>query len=363
MPTSLIGRMLYPEPFWSTAALTSTARTLLINATNDRGAWIVQAPKAGVLHSFEIRLSTVSDQADNGLRFSFQSLVTTTGVPDTTPSQFRVLTGTLTSNTWIAPPGILTDDGTDMGTPRTVVAGEWFACVIDFASFVTGDAISLVMGIANGQNVTTPMYIADSSTGTYGAKEACQMTLAVKYNDGSYAVFPFGAVMPTLTWTNTAFNVDSSGADEWGTRFKLPAKLTSDGWWTRINVSGDFTINLYNAAGSVVRSTVVDKDYIHNTQGWICHGFWNEGPIELEADTVYRLVITPTTTSNVTVSRAAVNASGLMAAIPGGVEWYTTNRINGGSWTDITTERTIMGLSISQVPSGAVGTSHGFFTG
>ena len=94
-----------------------------LNASADKYAFIVQCPKAGTLDTFEWRTGAVTNNPDNGIRCSFQTVDATTGYPDGVQDQYRDITGTISANTWQVP-GLITSDGTDVGTKRTATHHE-----------------------------------------------------------------------------------------------------------------------------------------------------------------------------------------------------------------------------------------------
>ena len=117
-----------------------------MNASGDRVALIFMAPKAGKIDRVSFRTGT--SHVLNGasvVRFSLQDTTITGNVrhPDGTQDQFRdhdntLLTGiNVTVNT-----GLITDDGTDTGTKRTVALGDIIAVVVEYQTFTAGDSIA-----------------------------------------------------------------------------------------------------------------------------------------------------------------------------------------------------------------------------
>lgn len=332
--------------------------TITLNASGDRIGFIIQVPKAGTLDWFEWRAGAVGNNPDNGMRLSFQTVDVTTGFPDTASDQFRDIPGPFSANTWQTP-GLMTSDGTDIGVKRTVTQGEFIACVVDFGSFVVSDSIGIsVRSLALADSLTNiGSYVADASTGTYAKSTSVTPILALKYSDGTYAYFP--GVLPILATNTNAFN-SGSMPDERALRFKIPVKCRAIGAWLTLDVDGTVDIILYDNASNVLASISLDPDIRGTTASTHITVFFTTS-VTLEAATVYRLAIKPTSVTNVTNSEFTVNAAGLMAATEGGAELYGSSRTDAGAWTDSTTTRPIMGILIDGIDV-ATATSGGAYT-
>lgn len=315
---------------------------ITLNASGDRLGFVIQCPKAGTLDWFEYCLSTVANNPDNGMRSSFQTVDAATGNPDGTQSQFRDITGTFTSNTWKVPPGVMTDDGTDVGVKRTVVAGEMLACVIDFVSFTASDSISFATLSVNsgGQQIVTNQYVADASTGTYAKSTTTLPILALKYSDGTYAEFDV-PIWPLLTLNARTFN-NASTPDERALRFQVPLPCRCAGAWIRMDLDNAADVVLYDAASSVLATASLDPDIRSVNGGVPFKVLWTA--VDLAASTTYRLAIKPTTGSSIITYDFDVNAAALMACVSGGAGFYGSTRTDAGAWTDTTTQRPVMGL-------------------
>lgn len=329
--------------------VTLTAFTL--NAAGDKLAFIVQVPKDGVLDWFEVRIGAIGNAPDNGVRFSFQDIDATTGFPDGGVDQFAVKASP-SANTWTTPDNVMTNDGTGGGTKRTVAAGEYLGCVIDYSSFVASDSFE----VTTPNHATGPWsnnYTADGSTGTY-AKATRPPMLALKYNDGSYAEFPLPILPMSAAGTATTFN-NGSTPDERALRFQVPVSCRCIGAWFLADGDGNADIVLYDNGGSVLASASIDLD-IRETTG-VKHYFVYWDPQTLSAATTYRIAIKPTSATSLTVYQFTVASNGLLAAVPGGIQWYLSTRTDGGSFSDTTTIRPMMGLIIDGYETGSGGSS------
>jgi len=328
-----------------------------LNAAGDKLGFVLRVPKSGTLDWFEFRVGTVSDNPNNGLRLSFQDISLVDGFPDGSVDQFVVEAGPFSSNTWITPSAVMTDDGTPGGVKRVVVAGDLLGCVVDFSSFVAGDSIG-ISALSLSDSVFDTFYTANGVTGTY-AKALNPPTLALKYNDGTYAEFPLG-ISPILTIvTHSTFNTGST-PDEIALRFKVPVSMRIVGAWVRADDEGDADIILYDVADNILASTSIDPNVRAQTGIGVSFVYFDT-PITLLANTEYRLSVLPTSATNLIIYSFTLNSAALMAAVNGGVELYSSVRTDAGAWTDDTAIRPIMGLVIDGIDVAAGGGSEHSF--
>lgn len=336
------------------------AATGAINASGDRVAFVVRVPKTGTLDWFEFRTATVSNNPDNGLRLSFQDVDMSNGNADGVQDQFFDYNpGSFSSNTWITPSQVLTNDGTSGGTKRSVTAGQYLACVIDFASFTASDSLgfSLVTSNTSVYDGSQDMYHLDGSAGTY-TRGGNQPIMALKYSDGTYGEFPTLAMGPFLTFNTRTFNSGST-PDERALRFQVPVSMRVKGFWVRLDPDAAVDVILYDNADNVLGSNSYDPDVRVQTNGAPFFGYF--APVTLTANTTYRLSVKPTSGSNISIYDFDVTANSRLGAVPGGIEWYSSTRTDAGSWSDTTTNRPYMGLLFDGVDVSAGGGSGGSF--
>ena len=110
------------------AAMPSTAPAFIsvftLTASTHKVAWVIRAPKTGTLNRFGVRLGTVANTPDNGIRFSFQDVTISTGAPDEVQDQFADVTTGLVTDAWCEPTTFLGASGTGSGAKRSVTAGD-----------------------------------------------------------------------------------------------------------------------------------------------------------------------------------------------------------------------------------------------
>lgn len=357
MAITTIPMITYPGSMPCQATPGSTNSVL--NAVNDKMAFVFQCPKAGTLDKAVFEVANVANQPDNGIRVSFQDVDPSTGHPDGVQDQYRDITGVIATGWQV--PGLMTSDGTDTGTKRTVTRGQLIAVVIEFVSFVASDSIAIGWyGFGTHIGFRSPPYISNAQTGTY-AKDAQGMPMVgLLYSDGTYAVTPNGP-HPGIP-TQISYNSGTALADEYALRFKVPFKCRMRGVYHVTDADNNPDLVLYDASSSVIDTmSFVSAIRSSGFGGHYTH-LWPNGPHTLDANTVYRISLKPGA-SNVVHWSWLVPSSGWLAAMPGGVEWYLSRRVNAGSWTDVQTQVPWASLILDGIEftsAGGSGGSHPF---
>jgi len=337
------------------------AGNITINAVNDKFAFIFPVPKSGTLDKFECRIVTVGDNPNNGLRFSFQNISATSPDPDGTQDQFRDMTGTITTG-WKVP-GLLTSDGTDGGVKRTVVAGDLLCCVVEFVSFVAGDSVTFAQLTNGGVSIPNNLYVNSAATGTYVPNTSNSPCVALLYDDGTYAQFNF-ICWPVIAIEEATFNSGST-PDEKGGKFTLPAEMQTVGFWMIADIDSVADVVLYDSVDGVIDTFSLDPDLRSLTATAVFAGYWPGGPHTLTAGATYRIVLKPTSGSNVILNILQLAGAAYRACLPLGTDWQYTNRTNAGAWSDDTTRLPSFGLLIDGVtltPSGGGGSAAPFIS-
>jgi len=345
-----------PIPMPGLYAIGATAyATTTIDATAEKVAWIFQVPRTGTLEWFEFRIGTFT-QCTNGLRLSFQDVSVTAGEPDGTLDQFCDITSGLAANTWQTPPHALTHDGTGGGTKRSVTAGQWLACVVQFVSFAASDSllVSRTLSPATDSSMYAIDFVASWTT------RPGPLVLALKYSDGTYSpvsTYPSG---PWKTLNTQTFNSGST-PDERGIVFVLPMAMRVVGAWLRGDLDQVCDLVLYDSSDAVLASYTNDPDIRGTTTGQ-CLSYLFATSVTLTAGATYRLVLKPTTGSSVVLYDADVESSARLQAMATGVNWYGTSRTNAGAWTDTDTTVAFLGLIVDGVDTTVGSGGGGAFT-
>lgn len=338
--TGIIGFPTVPKFAGSTIGFVNST----LSASGHHVAAVIRAPKAGTLHSFEVRQGTNTNTPDNGLRFSFED-PDGSGNPDGVQDQYRDVTSGFGAGAWLAPPGPLTSDGTNGGTKRTVAAGDVVCCVVSFVSFVASDSVTISqVDLVSGAGLSGVAF-CDVFAAAW-TKNKNSLCLALKYDDGSYV--PVSADWhPVKALNLTTFNSGST-PDERGLRFQLPFQAECVGAWAWLDIEAACDLVLYDSDGTTVLVAVSLSSAIRPSLNPEA-AFVPFAPQTLLANTTYRLTVKPTTGSNVSLQDYDVDTSALLQASPGGTTWYYTHRTDAGAWTDTNTKRPWMGLALSGV--------------
>lgn len=341
MALQAVSGVIYPNTPGITFAFTS----FLLDAAGEKLAFIFYAPKTGTLRSAGFRLGTVT--TGQTLKASFQDVSLTNGDPDGTVDQFRTVTVADTDdNTW-KQTGIISSDGTDGGTKRTVTQGDLLALVIEFDSTVGNLNIS---GATASSASDSPFLIGvycDHFTAAWLKSSAALPLLALEYDDLSFPFLP--GVWP-ISASATQVYGNGSTPDEAALRLQLfPAKVI--GGWANCTIAGNADFVLYDASSNVLASGSLDSDVRLAANGQHICIFTSEAT--LAANTTYRLSLKPTTATSVTLRYFDVNAAAILGQVQGGQQMYYSTRTDAGAWTDTTTRRPMMGLLISALDDGA----------
>lgn len=310
-----------------------------------RIAFVFQVPKSGTLDKAEVLVGAVSSPSD--VKISFQN-VDGSGNPDGTADQYRVASGV--SIGWLVP-GLMTSDGTDSGAKRVVTQGEFLAVVYEWNSTQSG-SVGFYGWNNNSNNFLTywPYYLSHNGTSYTKRSGAANMSIALKYDDGTYAN-PGDLGMPFTSIASTTY-ASSSTPDERALYFSFPMPVTIDGGWVQVLFTSGtpFDIVLYAADGtSVLTSLSWDVDYAQSLSAHP-HFFRFTSPINLAANTSYRLAIKPTTTSvNLVVYDHTVNTAAIFGAVSGGTAFHLSTRSDAGSWSETTTSRPMMGVHVTAI--------------
>jgi hypothetical protein len=313
-----------------------------MSASGHKCALVFRIPKTGNITTVGIRTGTVT--ASDALSVGLYTVDTGTGNPTATAygSMAAGVQSSVSSNTFYP---------VALGASASATQGDVVAVVIAFNSYVSGNLY--ISGV--GTNDTYSFPYADRYDGSSWTKSTSPIVTTVLYNDGTVENIGPAAYASV---TNTTFN-SGSNPDEIAVKFKLPFPYRVKGFWavaTAAAAGGDFDVVLYDASGNQLASVSFDGDQMGTTGsgGNFVQAFFNT-PQVCQANQWYRLALKPTTTSNVRRSNLSVYSAAYMDALAGGQNFIMSTRMDGGSWTDSTTDRPLMGLVIDQLAAGGSG--------
>ncbi len=293
----------------------------------------------------------------SGLTVSLQDLTLATSgpLPDETQDQTVAISNAAlsTSAQWITTGNLSSD--------RAVNPGDLLAVVVEFdgGGWITPDVVRAGMGWQLNTSIRRRTLPATASkTGGAWTIQAVSPCVVFTCSDGSFATFA-GSPVFSLGFNTHVFRQDTAGADEYAHRFRVPFNCYIDGCQIRVitsSTTSDFDVVLYDASDVELVRKSIDAAHLTQTGDRITNIAF-PSQIAITKNTTYRLAIQPTqSTSSVTIYSMDVQTAGHMILNPGGVECYTSTRLNSGAWTDITTNRLMgFGVSISSLEDGAGG--------
>lgn len=313
-----------------------------IDAAAEKFGMVIRAPRAGTLDKFEVRLGAVGQAPTNGLKFSFQDVSTADGNPDGTANQFRVVTGGITANAWVAP-GLITSDGTDGGTKRTVAENELLGCVVEFESFNASDSVNFNgLTLATASAGAIQQAYIDLFTASWAKQTTALAVVALKYTTSPLYEVVTPDIIPASALNSTSFN-NASSPDERGLIFQVPMPCGIYGFLVRYGPSAagrNSELVLYDSDGTtVLHNPSIDGDQVQSTSAR-----WLFVPViqDILPAVNYRVVIKPTSANSVELQDFEVSTAAIMDAVGGGQNWHYTERTSApspGAWTETTTKR------------------------
>lgn len=325
--------LMIPPPHWLTAD--PAFNTMTVDASGEKGAFVVAAPKAGDIHKVHWRVGTVTTPTDTDVRL--ETVSATDGFPTGTllgtTTNGTITSGSITSNTWQA--ATLTADA-------TVTKGQLVAVVIA----PSGTPSYLISSITGAGFPYRALY-----TGSWSSSPIARPVCALEYSDGSFAlmpgVFPFSAI-------NIHTFANNSTPDELALKFRLAAPVRVSGAWAALDSDGDVGIVLYDSDGTTALATASkDKDVTPATSGIGPFYFTFSSSQQLSASTYYRLAVKPSTTTSLSAYSFDVNSAAILDQLEGGQDFHYSSRTDAGAWSDTTTRRLMVGLIIDGIDDGA----------
>lgn len=319
----------------------------VMNDGGDRVAFIFIAPTTGTLDWFEFRQGTNGTSPTNGIRFAIQGL--TGNDPDGTDQVWRDVTTGFGAGAWLAPSAVMTNTGAGGGTQLTLTQGSQYAAVMYMPSFSAGNVTMSQLDLQNALFGPTLIQYCDifATTWTRNFNTGC---IALKYSTGYEIIAP--NVFPISALNTVTFNSGST-PDEIALRFQLTANAYVGGAVIRADLDAAAEINLYSGTSVIAGPVTLNGGRVNTAGGYAYVPFPST---YLTANTTYRLAIKPTTGSSIAIYNFDVASAGLMAAAPGGAEWYYSARTDAGAWSDTTTKRlwaAILLTGIDSIPAGA----------
>jgi len=324
----------------------------ILDAANEAWGGVFAAPKSGTISKVLWRTGTVTTGSTMVIRL--ETVSASTGLPTGT------LWGEGTEATQVVAD---TDDNinfaTALGTGAVVAAGDVLAAFVSQPGSSYGSLS--VQHLYDEQNMSFPYSVTRISDAWARSATGLGIAGALEYSDGSYAHIP--GWWPVGACSNISFN-SGSAADEIGNKFRLPFKARCCGVLNMADMDAAGDLVLYDASDTVLASVSVGAVYRASASANRAYQMFSS-PVTLDANTWYRLVLKPTSASNVSVGYMTGFSEAAMAALPDGTNCIKTARADAGAWTDTATIRCQLGVLIDQLDDGAGGSggSHPIING
>jgi hypothetical protein len=297
--------------------------TYVLDASGEVAVLVFRPSKTGNLTRFEAWVAAIGNTPDNGLRFSFQDVSTSTGLQDGGVDQFATIASGSLSTGWMNPG--------DFNSPRAVTPASVVAAVIDLPTFVASDSVTIGAFTSTAVTVQGGFPYGISATSTMSS--TVFPAIAVRYDDGTYDLIDYTAAYSAAIGS---FNITTiSTPDEFGNAFTLayPLRVNRVALQAAVGTGANWDVNIYDASNNVIATGSSDGDVKGNAASRL-HFVVLTAPVDLAANTLYRVVITPTTTTSSTVYYSVHDSLALMDTLPCGQAMYATQRTNAGAWTD-----------------------------
>lgn len=299
--------------------------------TSDFAASAFIAQKSGVLETVEFQGSGTAAT----FRVSVQARNSSDGNPSGTNLVYRDIA--VGANGWYIP-GKMTSNGTDGGTPLTLVKGD-----IYFIKMIATAGVGFASNVAVAQPAN--LYnVNDQGSGVL--RGGAPLSLGIRFSDGSfYATSPFSIQSKTIL--GSAINTGTT-PDEVGTLFSFPTNVLIGGISVLCDLDGDAELRIYDIEDSTLtplRTVAVDKDLrTDSNQGEIFAMFPD---LLISANHLYVATIRPTSATSLTPIGYTVNASAQLALMGGAHPWSWVQRTDNGSFSETPTQRPLISLYVT----------------
>jgi hypothetical protein len=329
------------------AGIFPTLASLTIDASGEKVAWIIQAPKDGTIDQVEFRTGTTTTGDDVDVRI--ETVDAATGDP--TGTLWNSPTNTTNATVTIANGDDNVWKTATLTAGAVVTKGQLLAIVV--VNGASGN-IAIAASLDNISHQVKFPYVSHYTASWAKQTAARNLVVAVRYSGGTYGYVP--AAWPISVLSAATTFASNSTPDERGIKFSLPWPVQVCGFWAFVDLDpADVTVKLYDSDGStVLESLAIDKDQQVSAISRPSHYLFDT-VVNLSKDTDYRLTLLPGSTTSVSIGHLTVNAAANWQAFPGGEDFHYTHRTDAGAWTDVTTERPLLGLLVSGFDDGAGG--------
>jgi hypothetical protein len=232
-----------------------------------------------------------------------------------------------------------------LATPASATIGDTVAVVLQFTS--TAGNLQIISNWTGGQSVIFPY--CDNNTAAAWAKVAggASPIFSLRYDNGNY--YGVGG-LPACNGAGQSFHTGST-PDEIGNAINVPFACRAWGAWLFADIDNAADVVLYEGTTAQRTTSLVAAERAGTGSGLYYIPF--SSTFDLAINTSYRVVLKPTTGSNVQIQRMTVLAAGHMDMAPLGQDCYESSRVDAGAWTDTTTQRVSIGLLVDGLSDNA----------
>lgn len=301
-----------------------------IDAANEAAGTVCLAPRTGNIAAIWYATRDVTTGATIEGRIES---VDSSGKPSGS------LVGTNTNGTVAMGNG---DDNSVLGITLTaaaaVTAGQELAVIIKNPPSSFGNW-QIAQGVRDFNNTRLPYGVANTSGAWAVFSQNPPTQIALVYDDGK--AYPIHGVHPPCSAITSSSVSTSTTPDVIGLRFRVEAAMRFAGAWLWIDSDGAFDVKLVDStyvqgSGTGVLSTVSRTPTTRNdTSPGI--EFVPMPTVEIAANTYYRLLVEPTSTTAVIVYAFTTPSLALMDAWHGGRDFHLTTAkdpTGDGDWTN-----------------------------
>lgn len=345
---TLKGGLFLPSPAYLAISTTPSFTASVIDAADEGVAFVLRIPKTGNVAKVLWTTRTTTTGATLNLRGETLDETVNPAIPS----------GTLYHANFTASPVIVnTDDNvavlSTLAAAVAVTRGDKIAIILKQPNTSFGN---MQIGSFGDDLPDFPYTLLNTgvSPAISWAAVAGAPVIGLEYDDGTYEVidgcYPFHAL------TTTTFN-NSSTPDEIGGRFQVPVPCRLTAWWGWLDADGDYNVNVYDSDGATkIAGTpyAVDKDTRRGSAANIVyHRFTSTA--NLLANTYYRLVIEPSSATNLSLYDFTSNTAAALDAFDGGQLFHLTSAKNPtqeSDWTNTLTRRPFLGVKLDGFSDG-----------
>jgi hypothetical protein len=307
-------------------------------------------PKTGNLKTVQWRFEGSSGTwGSTVVRVSFQDLTGNPGLPDGTEDQYRDISSQPTNAAWYSSLGIMSSDGTDGGSKRSVTRGEAIAVVWRFQTFGTSPVLQFRAqqgGPYGGEWKST--YTALDTSGSYSITSGNVPVIVFQYDDDSFWI-P-GGCSPVNTTTSTTFN-SSSNPKERGCYFVPNVPLRVIGFGVTADFDNAVDLAFYTGTTETdvytIPHTLRASDSANAPLLYLTDADW-----DLSAGQAYRFHLRPGA-SNIAYRDTTINAANLVSNWYGLGAWYHSQRSSSDVFSETTTQIPSLIPIVERVSDGA----------